>query len=435
MYSFDSLPHRMTPTRRAFLGLGAAFVCLPPTGPWADTPARTVIDVDGADALKSALQRAAVGVTLRLAPGRYPRVAMRGRHGAPGAPILLTSADPEKPARIGRLRVRNCAHVAFEKLVFDYSYDKTHDYNFKAFSLFDTSDAVISDCLFEGDFTRGTGKPADGYGWGFALGLTRCHRAVLHRNLFHTFGTGLICVDCRQLQVLANRMHSLRIDGMNFAQVQDLRVEGNHISDFRRNPEDRGHPDMIQFWTTRTKRPTERVVIRNNLLNSGRGPFTQSIFIRNEEVDTGRAGRELFYREMLIEENVIINAHLHGISVGETLGLTIRNNTLIRNPRSEGPLDNPPLYNPQITVNERSENVEILRNVAPKVPGARRLGGWDVRDNALIQDKRRGVSNYYDALFVNALKGDPDDLDNFRYIKGGALDGAGLGASWLQPKG
>ena len=56
--------------------------------------------------------------------------------------------------------------------------------------------------------------------------------------------------------------------------------------------------------------------------------------MRNEMVDTGGAGDEMFYRNITIEDNVIYNAQVHGITVGETHGLTIKNNTILRNQAS-----------------------------------------------------------------------------------------------------
>ena len=123
---------------------------------------------------------------------------------------------------------------------------------------------------------------------------------------------------------------------MNFAQVERVRIEANHIHDFNRVLESPDHADMIQFWTNGTTSPSSDITIRGNILNSGAGWFTQSIFMRNELVDSGKAEAEMFYRNVIIEDNVIINAHLHGISVGETAGLKIANNTVIRNARSQG---------------------------------------------------------------------------------------------------
>ena len=89
---------------------------------------------------------------------------------------------------------------------------------------------------------------------------------------------------------------------------------------------------MIQFWTSGTTSPSTNITIRGNILNSGAGDWTRSIFMRNEMVDLGLAGDEMFYQNILIENNVIYNAHAHGITVGETDGLTIRNNTILYNP-------------------------------------------------------------------------------------------------------
>ena len=42
-------------------------------------------------------------------------------------------------------------------------------------------------------------------------------------------------------------------------------------------------------------------------------------------------GLEMYYQNITIENNVIYNAHSHGITVGETDGLTISNNTILHN--------------------------------------------------------------------------------------------------------
>ena len=60
--------------------------------------------------------------------------------------------------------------------------------------------------------------------------------------------------------------------------------------------------------------------------------WTQSIFMRNEVVDQGLAGANMYYQNVLIENNIIYNAHTHGITVGETIGLTIDHNTALTEP-------------------------------------------------------------------------------------------------------
>ena len=227
-------------------------------------------------------------------------------------------------------------------------------------------------------------------------------------------------------------MHSIRSDGINFYQVTNLLVAENYLHDFIRSLGSADHPDMIQFWTTNTTSPSENVTIRDNVLNSGTGGYTQSIFMRNELVDQGRAGLPMFYRNITIAGNVIINAHLHGITLGESDGVIIRNNTLIRNAISAGDEQNYQLVTPRINVASAARNVVIERNVIPDIAGFDGQSDWTVTDNFIIQDRERLRSGFYATVFANPFAGDIRDLSSFAYLPGGPLDGAGLGAARLQ---
>ena len=92
---------------------------------------------------------------------------------------------------------------------------------------------------------------------------------------------------------------------------------------------------MIQVFTNGTDTPSTDLVIRGNILNSGDSKAaSQSIFMRNEVVDSQGAGRGMYYSNILIEDNVIYNAHANAIWVGYADGLSIRNNTILHNPAS-----------------------------------------------------------------------------------------------------
>ena len=151
----------------------------------------------------------------------------------------------------------------------------------------------------------------------------------------------------------------MRSDGFNFADVDNVLIEGNHFESFIGSLDSSDHRDFIQFWTTSTTSPSTNVVIRENLLDVGDGDWTQSIFIRNELVDQGHAGQEFFYSNFLIEDNIIRNTHQHGITVGEVDGLVIRNNTVM-----EGQGDNTSGTTPRINVSEDALNVTITQNIA-----------------------------------------------------------------------
>jgi hypothetical protein len=145
--------------------------------------------------------------------------------------------------------------------------------------------------------------------------------------------------------------------------VDGVLIEGNHIHDFKKLADSGDHMDMIQFWTKEGEPSSQNVIIRDNFLDAGTGSPTHSIFMRNGVVDTGQGGEEYFYRNIVIEDNFIYNAHLHGITVGETDGLVIRNNTLMYSFHVEG-AGKGGLIAPRINLNDESLNVTVELNIS-----------------------------------------------------------------------
>ncbi|KFE33570.1 right-handed parallel beta-helix repeat-containing protein [Thioclava atlantica] len=387
--------------------------------------------------LAQVLERVVPGDVVDLAPGRYPELVLNKVAGAQGAPITIRSAEPGHPAQIARMDLREVSHLVLDRLIFDYRHSQGDAANLRPFQVFTTRDLTIRDSLFDGDLA-----PPDPaltelgpLPTAFGLAVRASTGITIEDNEFRLFYRGAIVTDCTDVVLRGNDIHDMRMDGLNFAQVERVRIEKNHIHDFRRALGSGDHADMIQFWTARTERPTRDVVIAENVLNSGFGGFTQSIFIRNEMVDRGEAGREMYYRNLDIRDNVIVNAHLHGISVGETDGLRIENNTLIHDVFSEGEKRDPRLWIPQIRVAKSARNVTIARNAVGEISGPVGQSDWRVTGNRIIQDLTPGRPDYYDALFVAARTGLPTDLRNFAYLPGGALAGTGVGAPQLDTLG
>lgn len=394
---------------------------------WADT-----LRLAATDDLAATLATAAAGTVVELAPGDHGTLALRGLQGTADAPIILRSADSADSARITGLDLRDAAHVRLEGLVFDHTFTPGDPGYLRPFQIIASTDIALVGNLFDGDVAQGVSPSDDGFPTAFGFAIQDSTGITVQDNEIRGFFRGLVVGESRDLVVRGNDLHDLRMDGMNFAQVEDVLIEGNHIHDFARSLDSADHADMIQFWTNGTTAPSRDIVIRGNVLNSGAGWWTQSIFMRNEQVDQGLAGAGMFYRNVLIEQNVIINAHLHGIAVGETDGLIIRNNTVIRNAGSEGEDDNVALWNPRISVAETSRDVQILRNVVSRIGGAEEQAGWVVAENVFVQDQGRlGEGLFYDLAFVDARTGDPQDLGSFSYLPGGPLDGAGIGAGRL----
>lgn len=397
---------------------------------------RELLVRDG-NALMAALASAQGGETIRLAGGQYGELLLipsRLPNRRFDPPVTLISADPANPAVFSKVDFREVAGMTLDGLVFDYRSVPGAKLFIKPFNITKSENITIRNSLFDGDVARGVNEFSDGYATGFGLSLRGGTNIVVEHNEIRGFYRGLVSGGIEGLVVRANNLHSIRMDGMNFSSVRDVLIENNYIHDFRRSPKAGDHADMIQFWTKGTRLATRNVTLRGNVLIAGRDGSTQSIFMRNEEVDSGRAGDELFYRNMLIEDNVIVNGHLHGITVGETDGLVIRSNTLLRlSLAAKGEDLNRVVRIPQIRVRGGSRNVTIADNLVSKWP--EKGEGWTVKGNMAVQDRSATQPGYYHKLFVNAQSEPIDALESYVVRKGGPADRPGLGAPLTRPNG
>jgi len=409
-------------------GFGFAFLCIALLG----GPASATEVISSSAELQSGLTEAAPGAVLRLAGGDYGSLEFSGRLGTAGAPVTLRAADPTNRPRFSGMTLRKVENLVIDGLVFDYDFqlgDKIHN---RPFQIIGARNVTVRNSLFDGDVASGVSSVDDGFGYGFALTIRDSADIRVENNEINGFYCGVTFNGIRGLLVAGNDVHSMRMDGLKFAQVTDVVIKDNYIHDFNRSKSSADHADMIQFWTAETTQPSRNITIRDNILNSGTGWYTQSIFMRNDMVDKGKAGPEMFYRDITIENNVIVNAHANGITVGETNGLTIRNNTLIRNRLSQGTKQKDENWIPKIRVSQRADAVTIRSNVVGKIMGYKLQPGWNVSDNVLIQDNNPAGAGYYDRLFVNARTGDPHDLASFAYRAGSQLDDSALGATQLR---
>lgn len=413
--------------RRLPLVLGAiALAFAAPLG----AQANTLREIADNAELTAAIAQGVTGETLVLAPGVYGPLALRGHRGE--VPAVIRSANPDAPAEILGLTAVRFEGLRIEDVFLRYRFTPDDPLHLRPFAFSNCADLTIVSTRIEGDEAWGTNTISDGFPTGFGLGIRDCQGVRLEGLHISRFFRGTVTRSVQDMQVVNNELTDLRMDGMNFAQVENVVIEGNHIHSFRRTTDPRDHADMIQFWTNRTDRPSRNIVIRGNLLHSGPGMFTQSIFMRNDLVDRGLAGPEMFYRDLVIEQNVIINAHLHGITVGETDGLRIRHNTLIHNPLSTGERPERMLWRPMVRVAIPSLDVEITGNMAAAIIGFENQRDWRVDRNLLIQDTTSLAPGFYGRVFSGQPGGDPLDLETYRYRPDGEAADPDLGAARLR---
>jgi len=386
----------------------------------------TEIFVSSADELFRALQDASGGETIYLAAGNYGTLDLYdARHAFTkfDSEVTIQSADLEDPGVFNSLRLRGVENLTFESVTFDYEASAGAEDWISPFRIENSSNIKIANSIFDGDLAEGVNDVFDGHGTGHGLSVSGSSNIVIDGNEFFDFKRAAVFGGVDGLEITGNDIHDIRSDGLNFSTVSNVLIESNHLYDFNTAAGSGDHADMIQFWTTGTTRPTENVVIRANILNSGEGDSTQSIFIRNQLVDLGLAGEEMYYQNIVIEDNIIHNGHVHGITVGETNGLVVKSNTILQNADQDTGQE---VSVPSINLSSDSKNVVVADNIVPResnIPAE-----WSLGNNLVVQNESPELDNYVGDLFVNALAGSQADVTDLKALPGGIVEQMGVGS-------
>lgn len=389
------------------------------------------IRVSSATELMKALANAQGGETILLAGGDYGSVTMRSTGGLNlgfTSEVSIVSEDPANPAVFTGMFVKGASNLTFDGIVFDYTYASTDELFSRPFQVVSSDNIAIQNSVFDGDAAQGRSALDDGLGFAIGLSVRNIDTVTLDNNTFHNFYRGMVVQEVQNALVTGNELYGLRMDGMNFGDVQGVQITDNYIHDFQGSTNPADHRDMIQFWTNGTKQASSDIVIANNRLDIGDGDYTQSIFMRNDQVDRGLAGYEMYYQNVTIQDNLIINGHMHGITVGETDGLTISNNTVVHSDGSNPDGQDGGVEVPQIRVASTSMNVKIAQNITSTITGDTGRSDWTLDRNVFVQDQDAHASGYYkDVFFLSSLDG-ATDAPAYLALPGSEVETAGAGA-------
>lgn len=342
--------------------------------------------------------------------------------------LSIRSADPDNPSAIATIDFKSASHITIENVEFDSSsVYKSRPEWLNDINIIGGEDITIRDSRMIGTATEFLTRDnpeakADN------MGLVRYIDGFTFENNFvSNYNFGLNLRESENVVIRNNEITALQGDPLRIAGLIDAVVEGNYLHDLIGSDITVNHMDLIQLWSSRTTNVTENLTIRGNILDAGDGVGAQSIFMRNEQVDrSGGTAVDRFYKNIVVTENVIYNGQLHGVTVGETNGLTIANNTLVTNPAA-GVMagDELRVSDPSINVADLSRNVRITDNITAKInaPAQAVLSG-----NVLVDYNDGRAENSVDNLFVNAGAG----VAGLQAKPGGLLDGAGAGASATQ---
>lgn len=387
-----------------------------------------VLHVSDAAGLKAALAAATGGETIQLAAGAYGRLTLTDVH----VPVTLKS-DPGAPAVLSGLDLSNVDGLTLDGLVFDYVHTPGSVTWTELVAVQNTRDLTIRNAVFDGDVASGTGTAADGSGAGRALRVSYSDRILVETSEVHTFWKGILFDTCADVVLRGNDLHGMRSDTLSLAEVNGILIEDNHFHDRAMGP-DADHPDFIQAQSRTATTPLSNVTIRGNLFDIGDGDPSQTIFLANEAVAKG-AGPELVFRNITIEDNVILNAHTNAIYVGATDGLVVRNNTLLHAGAEGAEAGALASEIPAIRIDSQASHVTITGNVTGGISGPAGQADWTLGNNFIVQNSAPELPSHYSAHFLapyGQLGGHPEKL-MLRADSPIALAGAGASAMVYDP--
>ncbi|WP_209509792.1 right-handed parallel beta-helix repeat-containing protein, partial [Ruegeria sp. HKCCE4150] len=380
----------------------------------------TTITVTSAAELNQALSQATGGETILLAAGNYGKLSLKNAQYASN--VTLKSADPNALASFSEVYLTNSSNITFDEIKFDYTFSQGDANHTTKFLISSSNNITIDNSVFDGDFASGTGTNADGTGFGKGLVIRDSSSIDVINTEFHSWWKALGASRSTDINFSGNNIHTIRSDGISLGEVQNVLIENNYIHDFGGAAGSGDHRDMIQIQRSNGTGSSD-ITIRNNILDMGTGDYTQGIWAGQDKASYSDAADWNY--NIVIENNVLYNAHANGIAVHMTNGLTIDSNTLITVPSQQ----TGGVATPKIIVGGSSKNVTVEQNVTPSVVGYTGQSDWIVQDNAIIQNRDPSLPDHYDFMFTYIATAAIDGYNQYGVIPGSKVDLLDAGSS------
>lgn len=317
------------------------------------------IRVSGQAQLDAALKSVKSGDTILLSAGTYKELVCSNKNFS--ETVTIASADPSRPAVINNLMVRNSSNIEINDLKFDDLGGK----NGAAFWVDNSRHITIDNAEFEGHEVRG-------FGVGIGLRVKNCEDVTVVNSELSNFQNGIKATNTTNMKVLGNDLSGMSNDGMVYAGMRGMLIEGNRLHDME-SPKSLKHKDGIQFYTGQGSLASHDIVIRGNTIENAEQ--SHGIFFTNTMVKEGDLS--VRYTNLLIEDNTLLTGQSHGITVSHATGVTIRDNVVLQHPDLDSP---EPILIPRIHVSYLTKDVLIEGNTVASVPTALDAS-WTVAGN------------------------------------------------------
>ncbi|NOE35819.1 right-handed parallel beta-helix repeat-containing protein [Ruegeria sp. HKCCD7318] len=379
--------------------------------------------IRNASELSAAIKSTKGNETFILDGGNYGALKI---HKTFPQPIKILSANPSSPACFTGLRLKQTSNITFENILFDYAYQSGQTEFAKPFVIENSNNVTISGSVFDGDVASGTGTAADGLGTGKGLVVKGSANVDIVHTSFHSWWTALTVNTSSNVEIIGNNIHSIRSDGIKLGSSDTVLIASNYIHNFKGNQKRLSdHRDMIQIQRS-SKIGVKNLTIRDNVFDMGSGIFTQTIWAGRDRADPKNPTN--WHTNLLIENNVIYNAHSHGISINLANGLSIRRNSVIRVRRG----NSKNISIPKIRVSQNSQNVVIEQNAVASINGYHGQRDWVILNNAAIQDVSRGAPGFYDSEFIYYATGPANGRHEYGVRPGSQIDRLNAGSTLVK---
>lgn len=347
-------------------------------------PGKTIRTVNVANEaqFKLAIKNIKGGDTIRLAPGKYGAITLNGFK--PATRVTFVSANPAKPAVIGRTLLNDVRNISFENLKFSWGAQPKLISPEGVMEVRKSSNVHV----LNSSFTGGTAPKKS---------LIKVNDGAKN-DLYtvdvsgHGTGTGIIAVSVTNLQVrnssfknltigtnfnflvdsklVGNTYEDIAYDAIDLGGVKKMLVEGNWVKNMSHVP-NLGHRDLIQLRAF--GEATDTLVIKNNVMIANVTGDIHGIYMGNAKAKAG-GGKKDYYKNIHVTGNTIGMRQALGIAIGHSLGVRVANNTIMQ---LSGTSPSKPGMLPKIVVGINSEKVSMTGNKSHQIHAGLDTGNWN----------------------------------------------------------
>lgn len=307
------------------------------------------IIVSSSAELSNALAAATGGENILLSAGEYDELFIKDL--SYDSSVTVSSLDPDDPAVFtDSVTFVRADGLVLDGLVFDSETFSDGSLTAPLLFLHSCENVTMTDLVFTGAIpTEEEGVDAyaadttrndyiTGYGYETGLRIHNSENVTLENATFLDLRYAIYVGESSGVSLTEMSIEQVR-EGIMFYETQDMIISDSVFQNFTPwlgmddasyDGDVHDHPDMIQFWGDNSTTGVHDITITGNTFITETGSSTQTIFGHL----SGASSDDVTATNFTVTDNLIINGHPHGISLGDVDGAVISGNVLL--PNSDG---------------------------------------------------------------------------------------------------